>query len=258
MDLSNHIVELITVAIGFIMTGIKTIKFVQEGELGIRLRFGRATRDSSGKPKIIQPGFVLMIPWVDALQRHHVRQQTQQLANQEIMIKDELIFRVSAVVFFRVKDIYRALFEISNLDHSISTLSMGILREVLAAKEYTELSHMEQISNELLHRLQEKAGEWGVEFLQFNLTDCAPTPQTAALVTVKVGIKMKLKALVDAAEEIGVDEIGMLHPAFAASLLGMTVVASADDRASSRATHRPSPENHAKKEMGTLRRLLGS
>jgi membrane protease subunit HflC len=54
----------------------KRFSFVKEGELGIKLRFGKARRDSNGEPKIIRPGFVMMIPWVDRLEKHHVRQQT--------------------------------------------------------------------------------------------------------------------------------------------------------------------------------------
>jgi regulator of protease activity HflC (stomatin/prohibitin superfamily) len=56
-----------------------------------------------------------MIPWVDSLAKHHVRQQTIRFDNQEIMIKDGLIFSVNAAVIFRVTDIYKALFEIEDL-----------------------------------------------------------------------------------------------------------------------------------------------
>lgn len=112
----------------------KTFNFVTEGELGIKLHFGKAKRDKDGEPVIIPPGFVMMIPWVDHLEKHHVRQQTVRLDNQKIMIRDGLIFNINAAIIFRVTDIYRALFEIDGLNTSIAGLSMGILRDVLTGR----------------------------------------------------------------------------------------------------------------------------
>ncbi|MDP3729273.1 MAG: SPFH domain-containing protein [bacterium] len=201
----------------------KAIKFVQEGELGIKLRFGRALRDKNGSPRIIKPGFVLLIPFIETLKRHHVRQQTLRLDKQKVMIARGLIFNVSAIVILRVNDIYRALFEIDDLDNSIIDISMGILRDTLADKNYLELSDMEAISTELLSKLKEKAEEWGVIFIQFKLTDCAPTTETAPLLNVEAGVLMKMEALKTAAVELGV-EVYNLPPILAAALVGIPLV----------------------------------
>lgn len=223
-NLSLELVIAVVSVFGGLITGaFKTIKFVQEGELGIKLRFGRALRNKDNTPRIISPGFVLLIPFIETLQRHHVRQQTLRLENQKVMIARGLIFNVSAVVILRVKDIYRALFEIDDLDNSLVDLSMGILRDVLADKEFSELSDMEAISGELLHKLQEKAEEWGVTFMQFKLTDCAPTPETAPLVNAEAGVKLKMEALKAAAKDMGV-EVYALSPVFAAALVGVPLV----------------------------------
>ncbi len=223
--MGNLSLELIMALVTAVTGLFKTIKFVQEGELGVRLRFGRVVRDESGVPKIIQPGFVLLIPFVDTLQRHHVRQQTLRLDDQKVMIAHGLIFNVSAVVILRVKDIYRALFEIDDLDNSLVDLSMGILRDVLSGKEYSELSDMEKISSELLHNLQERAEEWGVTFLQFKLTDCSPSQETAPLVNAEAGVRMKMEALKLASSELKI-EFASLPPTLAAALVGVPLVTS--------------------------------
>lgn len=222
-EMGNFGTELIVILLGAIGTLFKTFRFVQEGEMGIKLRFGRALKDKDGKPRIINPGFVFLIPFVETLKRHHVRQQTLRLDNQKIMIKRGLIFNVSAVVFLRVKDIYRALFEIDDLDNSLGDLSMGVLRDILAHKDYSELSDLETISEELLGKLQEKAEEWGVTFMQFKLTDCAPTPETAPLVNAEAAVKLKIQALRKAAEETSVP-LEDMSPVFAAALVGIPMV----------------------------------
>ena len=215
--------QILMAVLGGMFSVFKAIKFVQEGELGIKLRFGRALRNKDKTPRIIKPGFVFLIPFIETLQRHHVRQQTLRLENQKVMIARGLIFNVSAVVILRVKDIYRALFEIDDLDNSLVDLSMGILRDVLADKEYSGLSNMEAISEELLHKLQEKAEEWGVIFMQFKLTDCAPSPETAPLVNAEAGVRLKMEALKAAAKDMGV-EVYTLSPVFAAALIGVPLV----------------------------------
>ncbi len=214
--------EIITIVITAIVAGIKSIKFVHEGELGIRLRFGKAQRNRKKEPKIINPGFVLMIPFIDSLRRHHVRQQTIRLDNQKVMMQEGLIFNVSAMVVFKVKNIYSALFEIDDLDSSLEDFSMATLRDILAKKSYHELSDMELIAKELLEKIQEKADEWGVQFLTFKLTDCAPTQETAPLINAEAGVNLKIKALQKAAESMNMD-FHELSPTLAAALIGIPV-----------------------------------
>jgi len=220
-----------------VVAGVKAFKFVQEGELGIKLRFGRALLDEAGEPKVIPPGFVLLIPFIETLQRRHVRQQTLRLANQRIMISDGLIFNISAVVIFRVKDVYRALFEIDDLDQSLSDLSMGVLRDVLSGKSHTELYDLDVIAAELLEQLREKAEEWGVEFNQFKLTDCAPTNETALLVNARAAVRMRVEALESVRDRI--EDFDELSPTLAAALVGVPLTTSVTaDRGPSRAAKR--------------------
>jgi regulator of protease activity HflC (stomatin/prohibitin superfamily) len=211
--------------IGTFTAALKAFKFVQEGEKGIKLRFGKATRRRDNTPKVIDPGFVILIPWMETLRRRHVRQQTIRMKDQDVMIMNGLIFRVSAMVMFRVKDVYKAMFEIEGLNSSLEDLSMAILRETLADKKHVDLAKMEAISEELLSALQEKAEEWGVTFLQFKLTDCAPTAETAPLVNAEAGVRLKVAALDKAAEKMGT-KTADLPPNLAAALIGVPLVAS--------------------------------
>jgi SPFH domain/Band 7 family protein len=80
---STVISEIVGSPASLVVSGLglsKTFNYVKEGELGIKLRFGKASRDKDGKPRVIPPGFVMMIPWVDTLAKHHVRQQTSRFS----------------------------------------------------------------------------------------------------------------------------------------------------------------------------------
>src|SRR5262245_65899537 len=97
-----------------LVTVFKSIAFVQEGQRGVKLRFGRAvryrTRKNAGRPKIVDPGFVFMIPIRDKLQRRHVRQEAIRLDYKTIMFKDGTIFQVTAMLLLTCTDVFKAMF----------------------------------------------------------------------------------------------------------------------------------------------------
>lgn len=218
---------LISAIVGMVSTFLKSFKFVKEGEKGVRLRFGKAVRKKDGQPDIVNPGFVFLIPWVDSLPRHHVRQQTIRFDRQRIMLNDGLVFYVTAIVIFRVIDVYKVMFEIDDLDGSLEDLAMGILRDELAARAYTELGSHE-ISRRLVEHLRETSQAWGIELLEFRLVDCAPTSETANLLNAEVGARLRSAALGEAAKSFGI-RLGDLSPLLGAVLVGTPLVASITD-----------------------------
>lgn len=220
------ITTLITSIVGTILAFFKAFKFIQEGERGIKLRFGKAVRDNQGNPKVIEPGFVLLIPFVETLQRHHVRQQTYRFPSQRITLKDGLIFNVSAMALFRVYDIYKALFEIEDLDNSVDDICMAALRDELRMITHSELQeNSEKISENLLARIKQRGAEWGVEFAQFSLTDSAPTAETANLINAEIAVRYRLNALKKELDKDGTP-LNSLNPVLAAVLVGIPMVAS--------------------------------
>jgi regulator of protease activity HflC (stomatin/prohibitin superfamily) len=62
--LDGSLIQMLTAVGGLLFTGVKTIQFVQEGSRGLKLRFGKVVRSSDGTPKVVEPGFVWMIPFV--------------------------------------------------------------------------------------------------------------------------------------------------------------------------------------------------
>lgn len=203
----------------------KSFKFIKEGERGLKLRFGKVVRDREKKPVIYEPGFLLMIPFIESLPRHHVRQQTARLHNQKVTLKDGLIYDVSAIVIFRVSDIYKALCEIDDLDGSLADVSVGVLRDELSSRTHDNLSNTVEISAGLLKRLKDRAGSWGIELLEFMLVDCAPTPEVASLVNCETGARLRIQALKRVAQEIG-GHIADVPESLAAVLVGAPLVAS--------------------------------
>lgn len=206
-------------------------RFVQEGERGLKLRFGRVVRDRAGHPKIVQPGFCWLWPSVEHLRRTHVRDRTFNFVNQEVMLADKTVFVVSAVVVVRLQDneesVYRALFEVDDLSGSVSDYTASILREVLSELNHTEVNDRTRVLSQVHERVTSQLAEWGMDLRRFMLTDCAPTDATARLMLTSAEATFRSAALMDAAKSLGTS-VGAMHPSIAAALIGVPVVTALD------------------------------
>ena len=226
--------DILTYVIGGIATIVtaifKAFRFVHEGERGIKLQFGKAVRDRKGQPIVIEPGFVLLFPFIQTLSSHHVRQQSYRFPEQRVVLKDGLIFKICGMTIFRVVDVYRALFEIENVDNSIDDLCMAAIKDEVEQLTHEQLAQRDALSDRLRNMVKVRAAEWGIEILQLSLPECAPTPETANLLNARLGVKMRLDALEEGLKEHGLT-IETVSPNLAAVLVGIPLVASTESPA---------------------------
>jgi regulator of protease activity HflC (stomatin/prohibitin superfamily) len=202
---------------------LKSIAFVQEGSLGVKLRFGKAVRNRAGEPAVVSPGFVFMIPFVDSLVRFRVRQQTIRFDQQSIMLTDGTVFQVSAIAIFTVVDIYKVLFEVDDLYGSLADFCMSVLRDEFSGLSSGDMKDIREISEKLMEQVEETSTDWGVKFTLFKLTDCSPTDETARLLLTGRQALARTTALIEAAEALSVP-VEQLHPSIAAALVGVPLV----------------------------------
>lgn len=202
----------------------KTIRFVREGEEGIKLRFGKATRDANEAPVVYQPGFALLIPFVDTLVRRHVRVQTIDLPQQTVTIKNGLSYIVDAVVRFRVKDVYKALFVVDDLDKTMKNVAMAELRDILTPyADEQAMAGVHGMSEKLTTEIAKQSEVWGVEIEQFSVVSCVPTPESQQIVNVNAGVKSRVAALKLGFRDLGFGTGVGQYPQLAAALIGIPV-----------------------------------
>ncbi len=221
---------------------MKAFKFVKEGEEGIKLRFGKAIRNSDGTARVYQPGFAVLLPFADSLVTRHVRIQTLELKRQSITIKNGLSYVVDAVLRFRVVKIYNALFVVDDLDTVMQNVGMSTLRNVLTPTEDAEgMANTDHLSAELTRKLKEHEEEWGTEVEEFSIISCVPTSESQQIVNAAAGADIRFKALSGVMG--GVRKV-FANPQIAAAIIGVPVAVSlGDSGAQSRKTaSKPKPE----------------
>ena len=137
---------------------VPAIRIVQQYERGVLLRFGKlvGTRD---------PGFNLIIPYVDRMIKIDLRTVTWALTErQEIITRDNVTVHVDAVVYFNVFDPVKAVLNVEDYKTATEQLALTTLRSVLGQSDLDELlAHRDRVNARLRDIIDEHTEEpWGV------------------------------------------------------------------------------------------------
>jgi len=137
---------------------LSSIKILAEYERGVIFRLGRVL----AKPK--GPGIILVFAPVDRMVRISLRIVTLEVPPQDLVTRDNVTVKVSAVVYFRVIDPIRAVIEVADFLYATSQLAQTTLRSVLGEVELDELlSQREKLNVRLQTVLDQHTGPWGVK-----------------------------------------------------------------------------------------------
>lgn len=133
------------------------VRIVKQYERGVVLRFGKMVG-------VRNPGFNVIIPFVDRMTKISLRIVPYVLEPQEIITKDNVTVRVDAVVYFMVIDPVKAMINVEGHREAIIQLALTTLRSVLGQSELDELlAHRDQINLRLREIIDEQSeGPWGI------------------------------------------------------------------------------------------------
>ena len=153
----DHLGPLITfVVIGLVLLA-SGIKILPEYERGVIFRLGRLVPHRG-------PGVAYVIPLVERMVRIDLRTITMDVPPQDVITRDNVSVKVSAVLYFRVLDPNRATVEIENYLFATSQLAQTTLRSVCGQAELDDLlSEREKINSHIQEILDAQTEPWGVK-----------------------------------------------------------------------------------------------
>jgi regulator of protease activity HflC (stomatin/prohibitin superfamily) len=141
------------------------IRVLREYERGVIFRLGRLIAQKG-------PGLILLIPIIDQMVRVDLRTVTLNVPPQEVITKDNVTVRVTAVAYFRVIDPNRAVTEVENYLLATSQISQTTLRSVLGKAELDSLlAERERLNVELQQVIDEQTEPWGVKVTTVEVKD---------------------------------------------------------------------------------------
>ncbi len=142
------------IAVIFFFASVRMIKQYQRGVL---LRAGKLQ-------KVKEPGITFIVPGLDRLLRVDMRTITLEVPAQDIITKDNVSVRVSAVVYFKVVDPIKATIEVEDYETATLQLAQTTLRSVCGQDELDHLlTERDAINQKIQGILAQETEPWGVQ-----------------------------------------------------------------------------------------------
>jgi regulator of protease activity HflC (stomatin/prohibitin superfamily) len=142
-----------------------SVRVLREYERGVVFRLGRLMEQRG-------PGLVIMIPSIDRLVRVSLRTVTLTVPPQEIITRDNVPARVTAVAYYRVIDPGRAITEVENFEDATLQIAQTTLRSILGVVDLdTLLSEREHLNESLQQVIDTQTEPWGIKVTMVEIKD---------------------------------------------------------------------------------------
>jgi regulator of protease activity HflC (stomatin/prohibitin superfamily) len=149
---------------------VSAVRILREYERGVVFLLGRFW-------KVKGPGLVLLIPAIQQMVKVDLRTVVLEVPTQDVISRDNVSVKVSAVVYLRVIDAEKAIIQVQNFLNATSQLSQTTLRSVLGKHDLDDmLAGREKLNLDIQQALDAQTNSWGikvsnVEIKQVDLTE---------------------------------------------------------------------------------------
>jgi len=138
----------------FIATSVRVMR---EYERAVIFTLGRYTHTTG-------PGLIILIPFIQSMVRIDIRVRTQDVPSQDVISKDNVSVKVSAVVYYRVVNPADAIVKVEDFLQATMEIAQTTLRAVLGKHELDDmLSKRDQLNADLQELLDATTESWGIK-----------------------------------------------------------------------------------------------
>jgi regulator of protease activity HflC (stomatin/prohibitin superfamily) len=143
------------VLVGMVLAA--SLRILREYERGVVFQLGRFWR-------VKGPGLVILIPGIQQMVRVGLRVVVMDIPSQDVISRDNVSVKVSAVLYFRVVDPERAIIQVEDFLAATSQLAQTTLRAVLGKHDLDEmLSERERLNLDVQRILDSQTDAWGIK-----------------------------------------------------------------------------------------------
>ncbi|HUD24926.1 MAG TPA: slipin family protein [Burkholderiaceae bacterium] len=136
---------------------VSSWRVLREYERAVVFQLGRFWR-------VKGPGLVLILPYIQQMVRVDLRVVTLDVPPQDVISRDNVSVKVSAVVYFRVVDPQKAIIQVERFLTATSQLAQTTLRAVLGKHELDEmLAERERLNLAVQRILDSQTDAWGIK-----------------------------------------------------------------------------------------------
>ncbi len=151
------------------------IRIVRPTEVGVVERLGKYKKTAG-------QGFHWIIPILDRMHTVNVTEVRVDIPPQEVITKDKLNAHVDAVVYYRVRNARKALYNVNNFSNSVVSLARTTLRAVVGKMNLSDANerrdninhYVEKEMSSQIERPDEEKEGWGIDILRVEIQEITP------------------------------------------------------------------------------------
>ena len=149
--------SLVVIGLVVLVLLISAVRVLREYERGVVFLLGRFW-------KVKGPGMVLIIPVIQQMVKVDLRTIVFEVPPQDVISRDNVSVKVSAVVYFRVIEPQRAIIQVEDYYAATSQLAQTTLRSVLGKHELDEmLAERDKLNVDIQKILDSATDAWGIK-----------------------------------------------------------------------------------------------
>ena len=173
----------------------KTIKIVKQSEVYIIERLGRFH-------KVADAGLTIIIPFMDQVRSVvSLKQQTMDIPPQDVITSDNVTITIDTVVFYKITDPAKAVYEIQSLKKGIEYLSITTIRDIVGKMELDETFSSRDLINDKLRAILDEATDvWGCKIDRVEIKDITPPADIKDAMEKQMNAERNKRALILEAE----------------------------------------------------------
>lgn len=147
---------------------VSGIKILRPVEVGIIELMGRYSKTASA-------GFNWIIPFLSKMYRINITERRVDIDPQSIITKDKLNAIVDGVVYYKVMEAQKAIYNVNDFETSVPSLAKTTLRAVIGKMTLTEANeNRDQINEEVEKILSKEVSKWGINVVRVELQRIEP------------------------------------------------------------------------------------
>jgi len=179
----------------------RSARIVSQYEKGLVLRLGKYHATASS-------GLNFLAPLIDEMIKVDMREQVINVEPQKVITRDNVTVTVDAVIYYRVVDPVRAVFEVQHFGLAATTLAQTNLRNLIGDKSLDEtLIARDMINTNLRAVLDEATNTWGVKVTRVEVQKIDPPSDITEAMSRQMKAERDKRALILESEGVRQSEI---------------------------------------------------
>ena len=186
---------LLALLVIILIIAFNTIKIVKQSEVYIIERLGKFH-------KVAEAGLNIILPFFDHVRAVvSLKQQTMDIPPQGVITQDNVTITIDTVVFYKITDPARAVYEIQNLKKGIEYLAITTIRDIVGKMDLDDtFSSRDTINDRLRIILDEATDQWGCKVDRVEIKDITPPADIRDAMEKQMNAERNKRALILQAE----------------------------------------------------------